>query len=167
VRPKLLSIGDDFRIENDRGQRLYKADGNALRLRTTLIFEDADRRELAKIQKRVFRLRDSMEIEDTDAHRLARVTKKPISPMHARWAMKVEDGPVLHIWGNVLDHEYGYTDGPALVATVSKKWFRLADTYGVQIAAHRDPMIVLAATAALDATAHDATARGAMAHEDR
>ena len=34
---KLVSIGDDFFIENDLGQRAFKVDGKALRLRDTLI----------------------------------------------------------------------------------------------------------------------------------
>ncbi len=41
MRQKLVSIGDDYWIENDRGERVYKVDGKALRLRKTLIFEDA------------------------------------------------------------------------------------------------------------------------------
>jgi uncharacterized protein YxjI len=38
VRQKLVGIGDDFWIENDRGERVYKVDGKALRLRKTLVF---------------------------------------------------------------------------------------------------------------------------------
>ena len=30
MRQKLVSIGDDFWIENDRGERVYKVDGKAL-----------------------------------------------------------------------------------------------------------------------------------------
>jgi uncharacterized protein YxjI len=41
------------------------------------------------------------------------------------------------------------------VATVSKKWFRIADTYGVEVAADRDPVLLLAATVAVDMMAHE------------
>jgi uncharacterized protein YxjI len=41
------------------------------------------------------------------------------------------------------------------VATVSKKWFRVADTYGVEIAPGQDPVLVLAATVAVDMMAHE------------
>ena len=41
MRQKMVAIGDDFWIENDSGQKVYKVDGKALRLRQTLVFEDA------------------------------------------------------------------------------------------------------------------------------
>ena len=58
MRQKLVSIGDDYWITNDRGERVFKVDGKALRLRSILVFEDADGRELAKIQERMLRLRE-------------------------------------------------------------------------------------------------------------
>ena len=155
MRQRLMSIGDDFRIETDTGQRAYEVDGKALRLRKTLVFEDPDGRELARIQERVARLRDSMEIEDADGNRLAMVRKALISPLRNRWAVTVENGPDLDVQGNVLDHEYTFTDGRTPVATVSKKWFRVADTYGVEIAPGQDPVVVLAATVAVDVMAHE------------
>jgi uncharacterized protein YxjI len=54
----------------------------------------------------------------------------------------------------VLDHEYTFVEGRTPVATVSKKWFRIADTYGVEVAADRDPVLLLAATVAVDMMAH-------------
>ena len=41
MRQKLVSIGDDYWIENDQGERVFKVDGKALRVRQTLIFEIA------------------------------------------------------------------------------------------------------------------------------
>ena len=41
MRQKLVSIGDDYWIENDQGERVFKVDGKALRVRKTLIFEDS------------------------------------------------------------------------------------------------------------------------------
>jgi uncharacterized protein YxjI len=156
VRQRLMSIGDDYWIEDDSGQRVYKVDGKALRLRKTLILEDPDGHELAKIKERVLRVKDSMEVEDADGHRIAMVKKALIDPLRERWVVRVEDGPDLDIHGNVLDHEYTFEDGRTPVATVSKKWFRIADTYGVEVAPGQDPVIVLAATVAIDQMAHEA-----------
>ena len=52
MRQKLVSIGDDYWIENDQGERVFKVDGKALRARKTLIFEDSHGTELLKIQER-------------------------------------------------------------------------------------------------------------------
>jgi uncharacterized protein YxjI len=155
MHQRLVSIGDDYWIETDGGERVYKVDGKALRLRETLIFEDADGHELAKIQQRVAPIKDSMEIDDPDGRRVAMVKKALIAPLRDRWTVKISDGPDLDIQGNILDHEHTFTDGRRPVATVSKKWFRVADTYGVEIAPDQDPVVVLAATVAVDMMAHE------------
>jgi len=69
MRQKVLAIGDDFWIENGRGEKVYKIDGKALRVRQTLIFEDRNGNELLKIQERMLRVKDSMEIEDPYSRR--------------------------------------------------------------------------------------------------
>jgi len=154
MRQKLVSIGDDYWIENDQGERVYKVDGKALRVRQTLIFEDARGAELVKIQERMLRARDTMEIEDRDGRRVAMVKKAMITPVRERWTVKVADGPDLEVQGNILDHEYTIEDGRTKVAEVSKKWFRVADTYGVEVAPGQDPVVILAVTAVLDTMAH-------------
>jgi uncharacterized protein YxjI len=155
MRQRLVSIGDDFWIETDSGQRAYKVDGKALRLRNTLVLEDADGHELAKIQERLLRVKDAMEVEDAQGNRIAMVKKALISPLRDRWKVEVSDGPDLEIHGNVVDHEYTFKRGRDEVASVSKKWFRVADTYGVEIAPGQDPVPILAATVAIDTMAHD------------
>ena len=71
MRQKLISIGDDFWIENGRGEKVFKVDGKALRIRQTLSFEDRNGQELCKIQERMLRIKDSMEIEDAGGKRAA------------------------------------------------------------------------------------------------
>jgi uncharacterized protein YxjI len=154
MRQKLVSIGDDYWIENDQGERVYKVDGKALRVRQTLIFEDAHGAELVKIQERMLRARDTMEIEDRAGNRVAMVKKAMITPVRERWTVKVADGPDLEVKGNILDHEYTIEDGRTKAAEVSKKWFRVADTYGVEVAPGQDPVVILAVTAVLDTMAH-------------
>jgi uncharacterized protein YxjI len=154
MRQKLVSIGDDYWIENDRGERVYKVNGKALRLRKTLVFEDDRGAELVKIQERMLHVRDTTEIEDRDGNRVAIVKKALITPLRDRWSVKVADGPDLEVKGNILDHEYTIEDHHAKAAEVSKKWFRIADTYGVQVAPEQEPVVILAITAVLDTMAH-------------
>ena len=155
VRQKLVAIGDDFWIENERGERVYKVDGKALRVRQTLIFEDAAGNELCKIQERMVRIKDSMEIEGPDGQRLAMVKKALITPVRDRWAVSVADGPDLDVQGNILDHEYTIGEGRDKIAEISKKWFRVADTYGVEIEPGQNDVLILAVTVALNSMAHE------------
>lgn len=52
--------------------------------------------------------------------------------------------------GNILDHEYEIHEGRNQVAEVSKKWFRVADSYGVDIAPGADDILILAITVVID-----------------
>ena len=148
---RMVSIGDDFFIQNDRGQRVFKVNGKALRVRDTLFIEDMHGRQLCKIQSRVARLRDSMEIEGPDGHRLAMVHKAMITPFRDRFVAKIGDGPDLEVQGNLLDHEYRIGN----VATVSRKWFRIRDSYGVEVAPGQNDALILAITVVIDQMTHD------------
>jgi uncharacterized protein YxjI len=39
----------------------------------------------------------------------------------------------MNVQGNILDHEYEIEAEREKVAEVSKKWFRVRDTYGVEV----------------------------------
>ena len=153
MRQKVLSIGDDYWIENDDGERIFRVDGKALRVRNTIDLESLGGEKLCRIQTRVMHLRDTMDIEGPDGEKVARVHKALITPLRDRWKVDVEDGPDLKIQGNVVDHEYEIEaeDDDRKVAEVSKRWFRLRDTYGVEVHPDQDPVLILAITIAIDA----------------
>ncbi len=154
MRQRMISIGDDYVIENDRGERVFRLDGKALRVRKTILFEDADGHELYKIQERMLHIRDSMEIEDPGGHRAAMVKKAMVAPFRERWVIKPEDGPEMRIEGNIVDHEYTIERDGDKVAEVSKRWFRVRDTYGVEVLPGENDVLILAATAVIDTMAH-------------
>ena len=154
VRQRLISIGDDYVIDNDRGEHVFKLDGKALRMRKTIRFEDMDGHELCKIQERMLHLKDSMEIEDPGGHRMALVQRAMITPLRERWTVKVKDGPDLDVQGNVVDHEFTIERDGERVAEVSKRWFRVRDTYGVEIAPGENDILILATAAVIDTMAH-------------
>ncbi|MEA3440904.1 MAG: LURP-one-related family protein [Chloroflexota bacterium] len=154
MRQKLVSIGDDFWIENGQGQKAFKVDGKALRVRQTLSFENPHGQELCKIQERKLRVKDSMEVEDAHGSRVAMVKKAIISPARDRFTVKIKNGPDLEVKGNILDHEYSIGGGRDKVAEVSKKWFRVRDTYGVEIDPGQNDIVILAVTVCIDQMAH-------------
>jgi uncharacterized protein YxjI len=154
MREKMLSIGDDFWIEDGEGQRAFRVDGKALRLRKTFSLEDLEGRSLCTIQKKVMHIRDTMEIEGPGGDRMAVVHKALISPLRDRWKVDVEDQPGYEAQGNIVDHEYEIETDGRKVAQVSKRWFRVRDTYGVELAPDQDPVLLLAVTVAIDEMAH-------------
>jgi uncharacterized protein YxjI len=154
MRQKMVAIGDDFWIENDRGEKVFKVDGKALRVRQTLIIEDAHGNELYKIQERMLRVKDSMEVEDANGQQVAMVKKALITPIRERWTVKIKGGPDLEVQGNIVDHEYTIGEGRDRIAEVSKKWFRLRDSYGVEVDAGQDDALILAVAVVIDEMAH-------------
>lgn len=151
MRQKIAAIGDDFWIENGKGQKVYKIDGKALRVRSTLIFEDAHGNELMKIQERMLRIKDSMEIEDAHGNRVAMVKKALITPLRERWTVDIPGAADMEVQGNILDHEYRIGH----VAEVSKKWFRIADSYGIEIEPGQNDVLILAVAAVIDMMSHE------------
>ena len=154
MRQKMVSIGDDYYIEDEQGNRVFKVDGKALRIRKTLVFEDLQGNELCTIKEQMFRLKDSMTIE-RDGQTIATIKKALIDPIHERYDIKLEDGSELTVKGNLVDHEYKIEKDSRKVAEVSKKWFRIKDTYGVEVAPGQNDIIILAASVALDQISHD------------
>jgi uncharacterized protein YxjI len=149
MREKMFAIGEDFWIETDRGERAFKVDGKALRLRDTFVLESASGEELFKAQAKALHVRDTMEIEH-DGHRVATIKKALISPLRHRFAIEVEGGGELSAHGNIVDHEYEVERDGDKIAEVSKRWFRVRDTYGIEIAAGENDALILAATACID-----------------
>jgi uncharacterized protein YxjI len=154
MREKLVAFGDDYYIQNEAGQKVFKVDGKVLRVRDTLKFKDMRGNVLCQIQERMLRIKDVMAIEDGRGQKVAEVKKALITPLRDRWTVKIRDGADLDVQGNILDHEYEITEGRRKVAQVSKKWFRVRDTYGVEIAPDQEDVLILAVTVALDQMAH-------------
>ena len=154
MRQKLVSFGDDFWITNEAGQKVFKVDGKVLRVRDTLKFKDMQGHVLCQIQERMLRIKDVMAIEDGQGNPIAQVKKALITPLRDRWTVKIRSCPDLDVQGNILDQEYEITEGRRKVAQVSKKWFRVRDTYGVEIAPDQEDVVILAVTVALDNMAH-------------
>src|SRR5207247_11295804 len=105
MREKLFSIGDDFWIENDAGEKAFKVDGKALRLRDTLVLESPSGEELLTIQEKKLSVRDKMQVE-RNGETVATIKKALITPLRDRYSIEVEGGPDLEAQGNIVEHEY-------------------------------------------------------------
>jgi uncharacterized protein YxjI len=153
MREKLFAIGDDYWIENENGDRVFKVDGKALRLRKTFVLEDPSGAELFKVQEKTLHIRDTMDVE-RGGETVARVKKALITPLRDRFSIEVEGGEDMEAKGNIVDHEYKVERGGEQVAEVSKRWFRIRDTYGIEVAPGQDDALILAVTVCIDQMTH-------------
>ena len=148
----MIAIGDDYWIEDDSGAKVYKVNGKVARIRDTWVLEDARGEEVSRIRERKLSVRDAIKIEY--GGREAKV-KKALVGIRDRFHVEVEDGEDLRVKGNIVDHEYEIERDGDTIAEVSKKWFRVRDTYGVDVLDDADSVLVLSVTVAVDALAHD------------
>jgi uncharacterized protein YxjI len=149
MREKLFAIGDDYWVETEGGDRAFKVDGKALRVRSTFILEDPSGDELFKIQEKKLRVRDTMEVERGD-DTVATIKKALITPLRDRFSIELSQGGELSAKGNIVDHEYEIERDGNKVAEISKRWFRIRDTYGIEIAPGEDDALIVAATVCID-----------------
>jgi uncharacterized protein YxjI len=153
MRERVFAIGDDFWVETDGGERAFKVNGKALRLRKTLVVEDPSGNELFTVRERVVSVRDKMSIErDGDT---AATVKKALIGIRERYHIDLDGGGELRAKGNIVDHEYEIDRDGRTVARISKRWFRVRDTYGIEIAAGENDAFLIAATVCIDQMAHD------------
>jgi uncharacterized protein YxjI len=154
MQEKLFAIGDDFWIENEAGERAFKVNGKVLRVRDTLVLESPRGEELYSIQQKVLHIRDTMEIE-RDGRKVATVKKALVTPLRDRFSIDVEDGEDMEAKGNIVDHEYKIERGGDEIAEVSRRWFRVRDTYGVEIKPGPDAALILATVVCIDQMTQD------------
>jgi uncharacterized protein YxjI len=154
VREKMFSIGDDFWITDEHGNRVLLADGKAMRLRQTVELKDSSGVVVAVVRKKLLSVHEAMEIE-RDGAPVATVRKALISPLHHRSVVDLANGAELEAVGNILDKEFEIRDGRQTLARISRAWFRLRDTYGVETAPGQDDVLLLAVAVALDRIQHD------------
>ena len=154
LREKMFAIGDDYWIETDTGQRAFKVDGKALRIRKTLVLETAQGHEVFTIQKKTLSIHDTMEIK-RGGNTVAVVEKALITLLGDRFSIEVEDGRTLEAEGDIVDHEYTIERGGDKVAEVSKQWFRMRDAYGIDVGAGQDEGLILAIAVCIDQMSHN------------
>jgi uncharacterized protein YxjI len=147
MREKMFGIGDDFWIDDDSGDHAYKVDGKAMRIRDTWTLEDVSGNEVATIRERKLTIRDAITIEV--GGRKATV-KKAIIGFGEKYNVDVEDGKNLEVKGDIVGHEYKIERDGDTVADVSQKYFRVRDSYGIEVHGDVDPALVISVAVAVE-----------------
>ncbi|MFK4147003.1 LURP-one-related/scramblase family protein [Streptomyces sp. NPDC004065] len=144
VRDRILGIGDDYWIENERGERVFLVDGKAMRLRDTFELKDTEGRVLIDIRRKMLSLRDTMVIE-RDGRDLATIRRKRLSLLRNHYRVTLVDGTELDVHGKILDREFAVEYDGELLAVISRRWLSVVDTYSVDVVREdADPALLIA-----------------------
>ncbi|MFE7181134.1 LURP-one-related/scramblase family protein [Streptomyces erythrochromogenes] len=132
VRDKMLAIGDDYWIEDEDGRHAFLVDGKALRFRDTLELKDPDGRIVITLREKLFGFRDAMTLE-RDQQRLAVIRRKRFSLLRNHFRVTLVEGTELDVSGRILDREFKVEYDGELLALVSRQWYRVRETYAVDV----------------------------------
>ncbi|MFE4665770.1 LURP-one-related/scramblase family protein [Streptomyces sp. NPDC056716] len=144
VRERLLGFGDDYWIEDDRGNKAFLVDGKAMRLRETFELKDPQGQVLIDIRQKMFALRDTMVIE-RDGEQLARIRRKRLSLLRNHYRVSLADGTELDVSGKILDREFAIEYDGELLAVISRRFLHVRETYGVDVVREdADPALLIA-----------------------
>jgi uncharacterized protein YxjI len=149
IRERIFRLGDDFDITDESGAPVLQVDGKVLSLRDRLILRDPAGNEVAEVHRRLVALRPTYEIS-VGGRKAAEIRKHLFTPFRDRFTIDIPGPHDLEMSGNLLDHEFVVRRGDQTVATISKRWLSLRDTYAVDIAAGEDELLILATVLALD-----------------
>ena len=105
--------------------------------------------ELFKLREKKIAIRDTMELE-RDGDTVATIKKAMITPLRDRYVIHLAGGGELNAKGNIVDHEYKIERDGDRVAEISKRWFRIRDTYGIEVAEGENDALILAAAICID-----------------
>ncbi|MFD5509399.1 LURP-one-related/scramblase family protein [Streptomyces sp. NPDC127051] len=132
VRDKMLTLGDDYWIEDENGRHAFLVDGKALRFRDTLELKDPDGQILITLREKLLRLRDAMTLE-RDERRLAVIRRKRLSLLRNHYLVTLVEGTELDVSGRLLDREFKIEYEGELLALISRQWYRIRETYAVDV----------------------------------
>lgn len=149
IREKFFHLGEDSQITDEQGQPVYEVDGKVLSLRNTLIMRDMRGQEVARVNRQLIALTPTYLI-DRPGQDETIVRKHFINLLGDHFTIDIPGPHDLEMDGNLLDHEYQVKGEGGVVATVSKRWIALTDTYGVETAPGADDVLILASVLALD-----------------
>jgi uncharacterized protein YxjI len=149
IRERFFSIGDDFDILDEHGNKVLHVDGKVFSVRNRVVIEDLSGAEVASVHRHLVAMRPTYEIR-IGGEKAAEVRKKLFTPFHDKFTIDVPGPDDLEMRGELLDHEYTIEQGGREVAAVSKRWLTVRDTYAVQVATGQDPLLVIASVLALD-----------------
>ena len=157
IREKFFRLTEDSVIYDEHSQPIYQVDGKLFSLHHTLVLKDLAGNEMATVKKQLVSLTPKFHIT-RHGQEAATVRKQLISLFADRFTVDIPGPDDLHVKGSLFEHNFTIERSGRLVASVSKQWVALTDTYGVETAEGEDDILILATVLAIDLT-EDAESR--------
>ncbi|MFH0792566.1 MAG: LURP-one-related family protein [bacterium] len=154
MRQRILSLSDRFDITDQNDRICYQVQGKILSLGKKLYLRDADGKDLYYIEQKL--LRFLAEYDIFYQNEVVLKVKKRLSFLRPKFDVKAADG-TWDVEGNFWDHEYALRRNGVTLAQISKSYFTLSDTYGINIQddVDFDPAAIIALAIVIDMVCHE------------
>jgi uncharacterized protein YxjI len=149
IRERFFRLGEDSDITDEHGRPVLHVDGKVLSLRNRLGAARSRRTGSRAGPAQAGRHAPDL----PDLNRRAGGRRGPqrlFTPFGDRFTIDIPGPDDLEMTGDLFDHEFSIRRGDQTVATVSKHWFSMRDTYAVDIATGQDDLLILASVLAQD-----------------
>jgi uncharacterized protein YxjI len=151
MRQRMVSIGQDFVINDGAGQPVFKIHGKVRLVKESLKFTDMQDNLLYKLDERILRIRESFDILKPDGSLAAKVHNAIIDPLRERFMIELPGKENLTTMGKVIWAQYDILRGQQRIAQISKQFSWIGrDQYVVDICQGEDDCLLLAVTVVID-----------------
>lgn len=154
VKQKLIAIRDGFHILDENGNNHYYVKGKLFTIGKKFNLLTADQSQnLLFIKQRLFRVFPRYDILK-DGQCVA-IVKKKFSLFVSRYKIKLSTGESLKIKGDIFSWDFSLiTENGDTIANISKKLFRISDSYAVTVYNDNYETLCLSIAIILDAIHH-------------
>jgi uncharacterized protein YxjI len=143
IKQKVVTLRDSFAIYDEHGDQVYQVKGKLVSVGDRLRLRSMDGKKLASIRQKVvslvprYRIRRGGKLQ-------AVIKKRAFTALKDKFRVDMRDGsPDLEIVGKMLDHEYTVRRKGKKVASITKKWMALGDSYGIEVKEGEDEVLIL------------------------
>lgn len=153
LNQQLFSIGSNFNIENEFGDKLFEVNGKIFTIGDKLTFKDVNGKIIFELKQKLFKIKDTYIIEKNNSE-YAKIHKKMFTFFGEKFLLETPYGEI-EAQGNFLDYDFKFYLNNNKIADVSKKFLSVRDKYIVDIGLFNEPELILAATVIIDMIVHN------------
>ncbi|NLD49617.1 MAG: hypothetical protein GX660_20920 [Clostridiaceae bacterium] len=152
IRQKIFSIRDRFFINDEMENDLYIVNSQLSSFGKKLRIFDLQDNELCRIEQQLLRIMPEYCINISGG--LVAKVKKKFSFLRNDFNIISNNGEY-SVSGDFLSYEFDIRKNNYMIGHVSKKFFSIADTYGVEIDEKEDQLFVIALAIVIDMVCHN------------
>ena len=149
IKERFFHLGKDSEIIDGDGRVAFEVDGKVFSPRGRLVIKDPAGREVAEVHRQLIALRPTYTVT-IGGKKAAEIHKRFFRLFRDRYRIDLPGTGTLSVTGSLLDHEFTIKDNRGDVASVSKRWISIHDTYAVKIADGENDVLILGVALALD-----------------